>query len=161
MRTAQHRLFAFGNKREPGTSWGVKASGLPGLSTLAARLAHQERTVRADSAAPPPLFSAVETRHNFAIEPLERYGRFGARRCLFFCVRCKWRFRVEGHMVQAVDENGMALDESIARQRLASFATGPCPHFSRLTNGVSGESAEALKSRATTGLHGLSLSRRA
>lgn len=80
------------------------------------------------------LFSAAETRHNFAIWPLEKSGTSRRRSHLYYCVRCKWAFRVDDSgSVTSLDQNGNPVREREAAERLATFGVGPCPVFSRLT----------------------------
>jgi len=86
-----------------------------------------------------PIFSPSEMRHNFAIWALETDAASGRRLHLYYCLRCKWSFRVEDRWtvvtVTPLDENGSAIQSSEAAERLATFGLGPCPAFSRLTAG--------------------------
>jgi hypothetical protein len=85
-----------------------------------------------------PIFSPAEMRHNFAIGPLDE-GAHSERRHLYYCTRCKWAFRVDDRWtavtVTPLDANGSPIQSSEVAQRLATFALGPCPVFSRLTRG--------------------------
>ena len=82
-----------------------------------------------------PLFSAAETRHNFAIWALEKSGTSRRRLHLYYCVRCKWAFQVDDYSgsVTPLDQHGKPVREPEAAERLATFGVGPCPVFSRLT----------------------------
>jgi hypothetical protein len=83
-----------------------------------------------------PIFSPAEMRHNFAIGPFDE-GAHSERRHLYYCTRCKWAFRVDDRWtavtVTPLDANGSPIQSSEVAQRLATFALGPCPVFSRLT----------------------------
>jgi len=83
-----------------------------------------------------PIFSPAEMRHNFAIGPLEGGGH-SERQHLYYCTRCKWAFGVDDRWtvvtVTPLDANGSPMQTSEAAERLATFALGPCPVFSRLT----------------------------
>ena len=79
-------------------------------------------------------FSAAETRHNFAIWPLEKSGTSRRRLHLYYCIRCKWAFQVaDNGSVTPLDQNGNPVREREAAERLATFGVGPCPVFSSLT----------------------------
>jgi hypothetical protein len=80
------------------------------------------------------LFSAAEMRHNFAIWALEKSATSRRRLHLYYCVRCKWAFRVADYsgLVTPLDQNGNPVREPEAAERLATFGIGPCPVFSRL-----------------------------
>jgi hypothetical protein len=82
-----------------------------------------------------PLFSAAEMRHNFAIWALEKSATSRRRLHLYYCVRCKWAFRVDDYsgLVTPLDQKGNLVLEPEAAEKLATFANGPCPVFSRLT----------------------------
>jgi len=82
-----------------------------------------------------PLFSAAEMRHNFAIWALEKPATSRRRLHLYYCVRCKWAFRVDDYSgsVTPLDQNGNPVREPEAAERLATFGVGPCPVLSRLT----------------------------
>jgi hypothetical protein len=81
------------------------------------------------------VFSAAEMRHNFAIWALEKSGTSGRQLHLYYCVRCKWAFRVDDRSgsVTPLDSNGNPIQELEAADRLATFGVGPCPVFTRLT----------------------------
>jgi len=87
-----------------------------------------------------PIFSPAEMRHNFAIWALERDAASGRRLHLYYCLRCKWAFRVDDRWtvvtVTPLDANGSPIHTSEAAERLATFGLGPCPVFSRLTAGA-------------------------
>jgi hypothetical protein len=78
-----------------------------------------------------PLFSAAQMRHNFAIWALERSGTSCGRLHLYYCLRCKWAFRVDDRSgsVPPLDLNGNPIQELEAAERLATFGVGPCPAF--------------------------------
>jgi hypothetical protein len=80
------------------------------------------------------LFSAPEMRHNFAIWGLEKSATSRRQLHLYYCVRCKWSFRVDDYSgsVTPLDENGNPTQKLEAAQRLETFGAGPCPAFSRL-----------------------------
>jgi hypothetical protein len=80
-------------------------------------------------------FSAVEMRHHFAIWKLTTATSGNETLQLYFCTRCKWAFSVEARrgLVTPLDGNGNQLGAAIARDRLATFACGPCPVFTYLT----------------------------
>jgi hypothetical protein len=83
----------------------------------------------------PPIFSAAEMRHNFAIWALRKDAAPGRPLHLYYCLRCKWAFAVDdrrGHVIP-LDQSGEPIQETEAAQRLATFGQGPCPAFSRLT----------------------------
>ena len=82
-----------------------------------------------------PLFSAAEMRHNFAIWALEKPATSRRRLHLYYCVRCKWAFRVDDYSgsVTPLDQNGNPVREPEAAERLTTFGVGPCPVLSRLT----------------------------
>jgi hypothetical protein len=82
-----------------------------------------------------PVFSAAEVRHNFAIWTREKPGIPGRQLHLYFCVRCKWAFRVDDRSgsVTPLDPNGNRLRQPEAAERLATFGVGPCPVVARLT----------------------------
>jgi hypothetical protein len=86
-----------------------------------------------------PIFSRAEMRHNFAIWALETDAASGRRLHLYYCLRCKWTFRVDDRWtvvtVTPLDANGRPIQTSEAAERLATFGSGPCPVFSRLTAG--------------------------
>ena len=77
------------------------------------------------------IFSDKETRHNFAIWPLEKDAVLGRRLHLYYCVRCKWVFRVEDRraLVTPLDANGAPIQGVEAEGRLATFGLGPCPAY--------------------------------
>ena len=81
-----------------------------------------------------PLFSVAEMRHNFAIWALEKSATSRRRLHLYYCVRCKWAFRVDDYsgLVTPLDQKGNPVLEPEAAEKLATFANGPCPVFSRL-----------------------------
>ena len=83
------------------------------------------------------IFSAAEMRHNFAIWPLEKAAP-RQHLLLYYCVRCKWAFRVDGRRgsVTPVDQNGQPIEGAEAAARLATFGRGPCPVFRRLAGGL-------------------------
>ena len=80
-----------------------------------------------------PLFSAAQMRHNFVIWALERSGTSCGRLHLYYCLRCKWAFRVDDRSgsVTPLDRNGNPIQELEAAERLATFGVGPCPAFTR------------------------------
>ena len=80
------------------------------------------------------VFSAAEMRHNFAIWALEKSGTSARQLHLYYCVRCKWAFRVDDRSgsVTPLDRNGNPIQELEAAERLATFGVGPCPAFTRL-----------------------------
>ena len=82
-----------------------------------------------------PVFSAAEMRHNFAIWALEKSGTSRGQLHLYYCVRCKWAFRVDDRSgsVTPLDPNGNPVQGPEAADRLATFGVGPCPVFTRLT----------------------------
>jgi hypothetical protein len=84
-----------------------------------------------------PIFSPAEMRHNFAIWALETDTVSKRRLHLYYCLRCKWTFRVDDRWtvvtVTPLDTNGSPIQTSEAAQRLATFGLGPCSAFSRLT----------------------------
>jgi hypothetical protein len=86
-----------------------------------------------------PIFSPAEMRHSFAIWALETDAASGRRPHLYYCLRCKWTFRVDDRWtvvtVTPLDADGSPIQTSEAAERLATFALGPCPVFSRLTAG--------------------------
>ena len=86
-----------------------------------------------------PIFSPAEMRHNFTIWALETDAASGRRPHLYYCLRCKWAFRVDDRWtvvtVTPLDANGSPIHTSEAAERLATFGLGPCPVFSRLTGG--------------------------
>jgi hypothetical protein len=77
------------------------------------------------------IFSESETRHNFAIWALEKDAVLGRRLHLYYCVRCKWAFRVEDRraLVTPLDANGAPIQGIEAGERLATFGLGPCPAY--------------------------------
>jgi hypothetical protein len=81
-----------------------------------------------------PLFSAAEMRHNFAIWGLEKSATSQRQLHLYYCVRCRWSFRVDDYSgsVTPLDDNGNPTQKLEAVERLATFSVGPCPAFSRL-----------------------------
>jgi len=83
-------------------------------------------------------FSAAEMRHNFAIWTLEKSGTSRRRLHVYYCVRCKWAFRVDDYSgsVTPLDQNGKPIREPESAERLATFGVGPCPVFRRLTEGA-------------------------
>jgi hypothetical protein len=87
-----------------------------------------------------PIFSPAEMRHNFAIWALETDAASGRRLQLYYCLRCKWAFRVDDRWtvvtVSPLDTNGNPIHTSEAAERLATFGLGPCPVFSRLPAGA-------------------------
>ena len=84
-----------------------------------------------------PIFSPAEMRHNFAIWALETDAVSKRRLHLYYCLRCKWTFRVDDRWtvvtVTPLDTNGSPIQTSEAAERLATFGLGPCPAFGRLT----------------------------
>jgi hypothetical protein len=80
-------------------------------------------------------FSAVEMRHHFAIWKLTTATSADETLQLYFCTRCKWAFSVETRraLVTPLDGNGNQLGGAVARDRLSTFACGPCPVFTHLT----------------------------
>jgi len=78
-------------------------------------------------------------RHNFAIKALEKPGLFKPRPYLYYCIRCKWTFRVNDRRgsVVAVDNAGQPLPAGENAKRVATFAEGPCPTLRQLA-GVRG-----------------------
>jgi hypothetical protein len=80
------------------------------------------------------IFSDSEMRHNFAIWALEKDAVLGRRLHLYYCVRCKWAFRVEDRrgLVTPLDANGTEMQGVEAYERLATFGLGPCPAFDGL-----------------------------
>jgi hypothetical protein len=82
-----------------------------------------------------PVFSAAQMRHNFTIWALERSGTSRRPLHLYYCVRCKWAFRVDDYSgsVTPLDPNGNPIQKLDAAERLATFGVGPCPAFTRLT----------------------------
>jgi hypothetical protein len=99
-----------------------------------------------------PLFSASEMRHSFAIQPLQKPGAFKPRPYLYYCVRCKWLFRVNDSRdsIVPLDQTGAAVTGDEAARRVASFHAGPCPVFKDLT--VDGHVAQAFTNSAVIGL---------
>ena len=78
-----------------------------------------------------PAFTAEETRHHFAIEPLDKSGPFRPQPYLYTCVRCKWIFRLNdarGSII-ALDGLGRRLPEPENAKRVLTFHRGPCPAF--------------------------------
>ena len=78
-----------------------------------------------------PAFTAEETRHNFAIEALEKPGAFRPQPYLYTCVRCRWIFRLNdtrGSII-ALDGLGRHLPEPENAKRIVTFHRGPCPAF--------------------------------
>jgi hypothetical protein len=82
-----------------------------------------------------PLFSAAEMRHNFAIWALAKSALSRHQLHLYYCVRCKWAFRIDDNsgLVTPLDENSNPIPGSEAAERLATFGVGPCPVFNRFT----------------------------
>lgn len=80
------------------------------------------------------VFPSAQMRHNFAIWALERSGTFRRPLHLYYCVRCKWAFRIDDRngSVTPLDPDGNPLPEFEAAERLATFGVGPCPAFNRL-----------------------------
>jgi hypothetical protein len=79
------------------------------------------------------IFSESETRHNFAIWALEKDTVLGRRLHVYYCVRCKWAFRVDRRaLVTPLDANGAPIQGVEAEERLATFGLGPCPAFNWL-----------------------------
>jgi hypothetical protein len=85
------------------------------------------------------IFSTAEMRHNFAIWPLDKAAP-RQHLLLYYCVRCKWAFRVDGRRgsVTPVDQNGQPIEGAEAAARLATFCLGPCSVFRRLAGGPRG-----------------------
>ena len=90
----------------------------------------QQKSGRLDSAT----FPSAETRHIFAIWALEKDTTSRRRLHLYYCVRCKWAFSVDDRrgVVTPLDVNGNPIQAAETADRLATFALGPCPAFSRL-----------------------------
>jgi hypothetical protein len=82
-----------------------------------------------------PIFSSAEMRHNFAIWALEPDAASGRRLHVYYCLSCKWVFSVEDrrYSVTPLDLNGNPIQGAEAAEKLTTFALGPCPVFSRLT----------------------------
>ena len=80
-----------------------------------------------------------EMRHNFAIKALEKPGLFKPRPYLYYCIRCKWTFRVNDRRgsVIAVDKAEQPVPAAENAKRIATFAEGPCPTLSQIA-GVRG-----------------------
>lgn len=82
------------------------------------------------------IFSSAEMRHNFAIWALQTEAASGQQPHLYYCLRCKWTFRVDDRWtvvtVTPLDADGSPIHTSEATERLATFGLGPCPVFSRL-----------------------------
>jgi hypothetical protein len=78
-----------------------------------------------------PSFSAAEMRHIFAIQALDKPGHFKPRPYRYYCIRCKWMFRVNDfrNSIIALDKQGEKLPKAEANRRAATFAAGPCPAF--------------------------------
>jgi hypothetical protein len=83
-----------------------------------------------------PSFSPAEKRHNFAIWVLKDEPASRRRLYLYYCVRCNWAFSVDGRgLVIPLNSNGGRIEGEDGSERLATFATGPCPSFTRLIPG--------------------------
>ena len=98
-----------------------RAAGIP----LSASPQRSGRTKRK------PAFTAEETRHHFAIEPLDKSGPFRPQPYLYTCVRCKWIFRLNdarGSII-ALDGLGRHLPDPENAKRVLTFHRGPCPAF--------------------------------
>lgn len=82
-----------------------------------------------------PAFSPNEMRHSFAIWAVKNADTSGHRSHLYYCVRCKWSFRVDdrSRSVTPLDQNRSGLQNFEAAARLATFDVGPCPVFNGLT----------------------------
>jgi len=76
-------------------------------------------------------FTAEETRHNFAIEALEKPGPFRPQPYLYTCVRCRWIFRINDSRgsIIALDGLGRHLPEPENTKRVLTFRKGPCSAF--------------------------------
>jgi len=115
------------------TAWTSQANlGSPRL-TLVKPPRAQALTSSATSAA--QAFSAAEMRHHFAIWKLAPAEPSNRHLELYFCLRCKWAFRVDGRrgLITPLDKDGNAVEGVAAGERLATFASGPCPVFANLT----------------------------
>ena len=69
-------------------------------------------------------------RHNFAIEHLgQPAGWFKPHMYRYYCVHCRWMFRVENRRGDAiaVGTDDAPLPEPENRLRIATFQAGPCP----------------------------------
>jgi hypothetical protein len=77
-----------------------------------------------------------QMRHNFSIVSMGDQLN-SQTQLLYYCVRCKWGFRVDGSSgaVTALGFDFKPLKGIEAYQRLESFAAGPCPVFARLLGG--------------------------
>jgi hypothetical protein len=70
-------------------------------------------------------------RHDFAIKLLPKQSALSRQPYEYYCVRCKWGFRVN-HLNQslvALDSGGNPLNGTENQRRAATFADGPCPAF--------------------------------
>jgi hypothetical protein len=77
--------------------------------------------------------AAAEMQHSFSIVSIGDHLN-SRRQLLYYCVRCKWGFSVDGWsgMVTALGFDFTPLKGREAAQRLETFAAGPCPVFTRL-----------------------------
>ncbi len=73
-------------------------------------------------------------RHTFAIRAFEKPGLFKPRPYLYYCIRCKWTFRVNDRRgsVIAVDKAEQPVPAAENAKRIATFAEGPCPGSSQM-----------------------------
>ena len=94
-----------------------------------------------------PTFSAAEMRHFFAIRALDEPGYFKRRPYLYYCIRCKWMFRVNDfrNSIIALDKQGEKLPKAEANRRAATFAAGPCPAFGNFSAQSSGPKTQLLQ----------------
>jgi hypothetical protein len=89
--------------------------------------------LRGSSSAPASPFSPKEMRHSFAIWALKKPGAFTRRPYLYYCLRCKWTFRVDRSIIP-LDEHSNPIQGAESAKRAATFAEGPCPVFNYLTS---------------------------
>jgi hypothetical protein len=102
------------------------------LQTAPARLDSKALRPTASEHDPPRCILGSQTRHNFLIKPLERRGWIKPRPYLYFCVRCRnaWRVNDPRNAIIPLDRNLEPIDGPLRCERIATFATGPCPAFS-------------------------------
>ncbi len=111
----------------------ARGGGLDGLALVRSGQPNRTHTNPPPPAA--PRFSAAEMRHNLAIWPLPPDGVSRRRLHLYYCIRCKWAFRVDDRSgsVTPVDTDGKPIQGAEAAERLATFSAGPCAAFKGLT----------------------------
>jgi hypothetical protein len=102
------------------------------------------------------MFTAANTRHNFAIWGIKNNADTRPQRHLYYCIRCKQAFSVDdrGGWVTPLDSQGNAIHGDEAIRRRNTFGGRPCPGLQRshATTAHVENHTDSLSTRALTEL---------